>query len=83
MRPCLRCKNPGCAARGSSELNYEGSAITCYGFEPITKGDKIRAGTDEELAEVLMATEKYGRIHNGGRTLEWWLEWLRQEAEDG
>lgn len=49
---------------------------------PKTWADTIRAMTEEQLAEAFMATEKYGRIHNGGRTLEWWLDFLRQEAAE-
>lgn len=47
-----------------------------------SNADRIRAMTDEQLAEAFMSAEKYGRIHNGGRTLEWWLDFLRQEAAE-
>lgn len=46
-----------------------------------TKADCIRAMPDEELADAFMAAEKYGRIHNGQRTKEWWLDWLKQEGD--
>lgn len=60
--------------------NYDG--IPCRRNRTVepTNADRIRAMTDEELADAFMAAEKYGRIHNGQRTKEWWLNWLRQEV---
>ena len=44
----------------------------------ITNGDKIRASSDEELAEWL-----FGAWHQSWYTRQEWLDWLRQEATDG
>ena len=57
-----------------------------------TKGDKIRAMTDEELADFLYATWKQQdafskdvceRCPNTSCQPKCWLNWLKQEIEDG
>ena len=50
-------------------------------YEPITNADRIRAMTDEELADFLQDVAMQGGIDLGGR-LTTWLDWLRQESED-
>lgn len=45
-------------------------------FEAMTNGDRIRSMSDEELAEIL---------HNAGGNWyseEYWLNWLKQNAEE-
>lgn len=42
-----------------------------------TNADRIRAMSDEELAERLDEWQDWG----GGLGKEWWLEWLKQPAE--
>ena len=42
-----------------------------------TNGDRIRAMSDEELAESLEDWQDWG----GGLTKELWLEWLKELAE--
>lgn len=42
---------------------------------PMTNADRIRAMTDEELAEWL-----FQAWHKSWYTLQEWLDWLRQEA---
>ena len=60
------------------------SAKYCTGFEPITNADRIRAMSDEELAEniteFLCSIEDGVEYHNGQQI---WLEWLQQPAEEG
>ncbi len=92
MRPCLCCKNPGCAGRGDTELNYEGDAITCLGFEPMTNVDRIRVKSDEELAEWIETIVscllcplknkscKGGRFESRASCKQHWLDWLREEG---
>lgn len=92
MRPCLCCKNPGCAGRGDIELNYEGDEITCLGFEPMTKADRIRAKNDEELAEWIetIANCRLCPLKDKGcegdsvvsraSCKQRWIDWLIQEA---
>ena len=42
-----------------------------------TNADRIRAMSDEELAEKLDEWQDWG----GGLGKEWWFEWLKQPAE--
>lgn len=48
--------------------------------KPQTNADRLRAMSDEELAEWIS-----GQIidRNIGIPSETWLDWLRQEAQDG
>ena len=43
----------------------------------MTNADKIRAMTDEELAEVLRKAQRNQRLDMP------WLSWLKQEADNG
>ena len=52
----------------------------CDTIIPETNADRIRAMSDEELAERLDEWQDWG----GGLGKEWWLEWLKQPAgKDG
>ena len=60
-----------------------------YVWPPKTKGDLIRAMTDEELAdkfeEIQLKTVKaYGNddLLLKGELREYWLDWLKQEVTD-
>lgn len=46
-----------------------------------TRADRVRAMTDEELAYFLNNVESDGRVY-GPQGKTYWLEWLRQEAEE-
>lgn len=46
-------------------------------LQPKTNADRIRAMSDEGLAERLDKWQDWG----GGLGKEWWLEWLKQPAE--
>ena len=46
-----------------------------------TNADRIRAMTDEELANKMSALESFALTCGGGWPPEKWLDWLRQEAE--
>lgn len=59
-------------------------------FEPkhkTTNGDRIRAMTDEALAELMHDTTWDGRKTvedpEAFKAVEEWLEWLKKEVEDG
>ena len=50
-----------------------------------TNADRLRAMSDEELAEFLSKTQKIGgntEEHRAG-FYYLWLDWLREEADDG
>ena len=51
--------------------------------KPITKADQIRAMSDEELANKMSALESFALTCGGGWPTEKWLNWLKQEAEEG
>ena len=69
---CERCKHE-CSIEGMS------GCIICKGFVPMTNGDRIRAMSDEELAEVLMK-QCSGRVCPLKNCFDCWLDWLREEA---
>ena len=50
---------------------------------PITNADRIRAMTDEELANKISGIELFALTCGGGWPPEKWLDWLRQEVNDG
>ena len=80
------------------KCKYEGTGIwdgrctgtkevdTCHGYDKCkqykpnytTNAERIRAMSDEELAERLDEWQDWG----GGLSKEWWLEWLKQPAEE-
>lgn len=58
---------------------------TCPNFKepmPLTNADRIRSMTDEELAEWVWGAETAGRAY-GPRGKQSWLNWLKQEADNG
>ena len=63
---------------------FEGSH---YKPKPITNADRIRAMTDEELAELIGTDQRNGGCPNGGARncqescVKCWLDWLREEVD--
>jgi hypothetical protein len=51
--------------------------------KPVTNADRIRAMTDEELANKMSGLESFALTCGGGWPPEKWLDWLKQEAEEG
>lgn len=49
----------------------------------VTKADRVRSMTDEELAVKMSGLESFALACGGGWPPEKWLNWLKQEAEDG
>ncbi len=54
--------------------------------KPITNADRIRAMSDEELAEFMWAgcdniTQEACKSHAG--CVDCWLDWLKEEVDDG
>jgi hypothetical protein len=72
---CINGKMPSysatCVECGLSRKNYK----------PITNADRIRAMTDEELANKMSGLESFALTCGGGWPPEKWLDWLKQEAE--
>lgn len=75
------CDNCIFAEECALAVAYAGEIIGCPKRKPITKADRIRAMSDEALAEL------FSKIENGGRNDHWlgkdgWLDWLRREAKN-
>lgn len=86
---CDMCKHEGsdfydlCCMCNYGEK--EDDPPTCYESKPVTNGDKLRAMTDEELAELV--TDDMCELLCGaplvceGQRKQKMLDWLRREAE--
>ncbi len=63
-----------------------GDTLLCSEWEmasvpkPQTNADRIRAMSDEELAEWVWGAETAGRAY-GPRGKKAWIDWLKEEAE--
>lgn len=71
---CTKCRNPECEYAGRKVW-----VMICaheYVAPPMTHGDKLRAMTDEELAEWLDNNTYRFPIYKD------WLDWLKQEVKD-
>lgn len=74
MTQCDKCRSSA-----SCERPWKGMEgyLNCVSFGPVmTNGDKMRAMTDEELAEWLAKNDPECDPP------EWWLDWLKQETEE-
>lgn len=58
-----------------SDSPYEELERDCIAFKPLTNADRIRAMTDEKLADFLDKVNPRLWKH------ETWLKWLQQEEE--
>lgn len=78
-RNCKQCKNPDCFWVGVDDDEI------CDEYLPKTNADRVRAMTDEELAEMLNHAQGDGFLVGiGQRKMSAygnWLEWLKQEAK--
>ena len=79
-----KCKDD--AFINGAKFDPNESVKYCAGFEPITNADRIRAMSDEELANIIAGTpickERYMDCLNEGRDCEpCLLEWLKQPTE--
>lgn len=94
------CKT--CPVKNCETMNYRGSACAAQRAklglgDPMTNGDRIRAMTDEELAEVIkdgISSDvcdycKHNNLHCSGSPCknkadaEIITEWLQQPAKEG
>lgn len=81
-KPCGNKTASGyCATTACINPQYSNIGTAHYGQgvqkHIVTKADKIRAMSDEELARQLAFLEDFN--YDESRVLEW-LDWLRQEA---
>ena len=54
----------------------------CIAFKSLTNADRIRAMTDEELADWIVEIELQADCLGGTFGAEYWLDWLKQEAKE-
>lgn len=64
-----------------NELADEILTINCYKDKPNTNGDRIRAMSDEELAEWLTKITDDAQLDARTKCNYQWDEWLQSEAE--
>ena len=74
--------------QGDGKVAYVPVVVNAKQQKPITNADRIRAMTDEELAdkleEIQLKTVKaYGNddLLLKGELKKYWLDWLRKEAD--
>ena len=63
-------------------LTRQGVSGVSKKYTKPTRADKIRSMSDEELADWVWGAETAGRAY-GPRGKKAWLDWLKQEAQDG
>ena len=74
MNLCKTCKRWTCGAQGANHK----MAIPCANYIPPTNADRIRAMSDEELADYLRwHNDSYSRYGMD------WLDWLKAPVEEG
>ncbi len=67
--------------RGNGKVSFI-PVITNATPQPQTNADRIRAMTDEELAEFMQDVAMQGGIPLGGVPIRW-MDWLKSPAEEG
>lgn len=82
MKDCCTCiheyRHPMsevCRSCGIAILNYKERTPA------LTNADRIRAMSDEEMADAFVKIENSGAIHQGPRSKEKWLDWLKSPVE--
>ena len=77
---CLSCANTNQMCCTICGVGRNGEREK-YKQKPRTKADRIRAMTDEELANKISGLESFALTCGGGWPPEKWLDWLKQEEE--
>jgi hypothetical protein len=73
---CATCENENCYGR-----SLHTTEKVCDGYKhTATNADRIRAMSDEELAEWVWSAESFGGAY-GPRGKNAWLNWLKSPAE--
>ena len=75
---CVTCENKNCTGHGLPTTEK-----VCDGYKhTVTKADRIRAMSDEELALFIHNAEAQAIDTEIASTVEGWLDWLKQEATE-
>jgi len=80
MKICKNCRYKGCALCGTDHVIH---AADCENYTPASNADRIRAMTDEELAEWIVNDLIEPGYRSADVEYAGWLDWLRQEIRDG
>lgn len=77
------CINHGCGGKQAGVCLNDLPGVKCYGYEPPreTNADRIRAMTDEELAETML--DCFAAFYEVEWSKQDILDWLKEEAEEG
>jgi len=82
----MNCKNCRANCTGAKQ---DREIALCLGYDPPkTNADKLRAMSDEELAEYMGDVQTWGGCPNHGAAncqeecAKCWLDWLRQEVSE-
>lgn len=76
MANCVTCK-ADCISAGQHRVHTDCISYVPKDYpKPITNADRIRAMTDEELAEFLLWVE-------WNTVKPYWSDWLKQEVDNG
>ena len=93
---CFQCKYVKvCMAQADMlgqvfDVNYDGE-YCCTDFTPFTNADRIRAMSDEEIAELILDWVQTGACNDfgvpvtgncNGKCVECIVEWLKHPAEE-
>lgn len=81
----MKCTGRNCPMQNGSVDPAHCLADECpYVTKPLTNADRIRAMTDEELAEIIECQDsrQWDECYQGD-CKECLLDWLKQEVDDG
>ncbi|MDT3387234.1 MAG: hypothetical protein LIR46_05650 [Bacteroidota bacterium] len=77
---CDNCLNTDCVWRAPTDGNDPPVMVCPQKIEKSkTNADRIRAMTDEELANKISEVQSLALKYGDGMTFEEWLDWLKQE----
>ena len=67
--------------------SHGAATLSCHGEEDCpdrvaqTNADRVRAMTDEDLADFMIGVAQNGGVPTGGEIMRW-IDWLKQEVEE-
>ena len=77
---CKGCKNEHCSADSKECQGCKQNAVDKY--TRMTNADRIRAMSDEELADFIEMKQFFALANNGTDGEEHTLKWLQSEVEE-
>ena len=80
MSKCDKCKYPHDIRKWPCEDCLQGDR---FEPKPPTNADRIRAMSDEELAEWIVHKTEGNGFDGYEEVVNAWLDWLKEEVDDG